>query len=149
MPTFLCKANKLNFNLFLHVLSVYQISNINYICVSKIYTNILGLLKPTEMPRPKAPAICKSSQQIIFKWRNSKQGQFSNYLISKESYGSFKSYICFLIDSNSFIAFSHSSQQGPFLSLVIYLLFKHNNMEMVIHSQLAKIRPSSVKIWRI
>ena len=69
---------------------------------------------------PKGPFICKISQQIILKWRNSKQEKFSNYLISKVSYGSLKSY-GYLINSFRFIQI-HSSflPKGPFLSLVIY-----------------------------
>ena len=67
--------------------------------------------------RPKGPAISKISQQIILKWRNSKQEQFSNYLISEESYGSFKSYGS-LMNSLKFI---HCFlPKGPLLSLVIY-----------------------------
>ena len=34
-------------------------------------------------------------------------------------------------------------------SFTFDLLFKHNNVEMVIHYPLAKIRPSSLKIHRM
>ena len=67
--------------------------------------------------RPKGPAICKISQQIILKWRNSKQEKFSNYLISKESYGSFKSYGSLM---NSLKLIHCFLPKGPLLSLVIY-----------------------------
>ena len=33
------------------------------------------------------------------------------------------------------------------LSFTCSSVFKHNKMKMVIHSQLTKMRPSSVKIW--
>ena len=97
---------------------------------------------------PKRPAISKISQQIKLKWRNSKQEKFSNVLILKESCGSFKSYGCLII-SFKFIHCFLPKQSKRSFSFTLNLLFKHNKMEMVIHSQLAKIRPSSVKIWRM
>ena len=71
-----------------------------------------------------------------------KTGKLFKLPDSKESYGSFKSYGCktqihSLLSSKKYISFTCN------------LLFKYNNMEMVIHSQLEKIRPSPVKIERI
>ena len=77
----------------------------------------------------------KNLQQM---WRNSKQEKFSNYLIPKESYGSFKSYI-FLINSFKFIHCFLPKQSKRSFSFTCNLLFKNKKKT---------IRPSSVKIWR-
>ena len=88
---------------------------------------------------PKGPAFCKISQQIILKLGNSKPEKFSNYLISEESYGSFEHYRC-LINSLKFIHCSLPKQPNyPFVSPVIHS--SKINMEMVMLSRLAKIRP--------
>ena len=79
---------------------------------------LLNLKRMKNMPFcPKGPAVCKISQRIILKWGNSKQEKFSNYLISKESFVSFKSYIC---SFQLIIVFSQNSQKGPFLSPVVH-----------------------------
>ena len=74
-----------------------------------------------------------------------KTGNISNYLIPEESYCSFKSY-GYLMNSFKFIYCFLSKQSKMSFSFTCNLLFKHNNMEMVVHSQLGKISPSSVKI---
>ena len=92
----------------------------------------------------KALAICKISHQINLKWRNSKQKKISNYVISKESYRSLKILQMF----NEFIQIHSLLSPKRSLSFTCNSLLKHNNMGMVMHSQMAKIKPSSVKIWR-
>ena len=96
---------------------------------------------------------------MILKWGNSKQekfliemgklktGKISNYLISKESYVTFNSYTC-LMNSFKFIHCFLSKQSKRSLSFTSNSLFKRIGMQMAIHSQLAKVRPSSVKSWR-
>ena len=51
------------------------------------------------------------------------------------------------VHSNSFIFSPKTFEKS--LSFICNSLFNYNNMEMVIHSQLAKIGPSSLKIWRM
>ena len=78
---------------------------------------------------------------------NSKQGKLSDYLICEESYVSFKSYTS-LMNSFKLIHCFLPKQSKRSLSFTCNSFFKYVNVEMVIHSQLAKVRPSSVKIWR-
>ena len=97
----------------------------------------------------KGLAICKISQQMILKWRKSKQDICSNCLISKESYGSFKSYGC-LMNSFKFIQIHlllSPKQSESSLSFTCSLLFKEKHRNGYIFV-MAKIRASSVKIWR-
>ena len=72
---------------------------------------------------------------------------FQIIYIPKESYGSFKSYGCLMISFKFIHCFLPKQLKRFFFTC--NLLFIHNDMERVIHSQLAKIRLSSVKIWRI
>ena len=82
----------------------------------------------------KGLVIFKISQQILLKWRNSKQKKFSNYLIPEESNGSFKSYGC-LMNSFKFIHCFLPKQSKRSFSFIGNSLFTYNNMEMVIHSK--------------
>ena len=53
------------------------------------------------------------------------------------------------MNSFKFIHCFLPTQAKRFLSFTCNSLFKYINMEIFIHRQLAKIRPSSVKIWRM
>ena len=76
---------------------------------------------------------------------NIEVGKFkTNDLISEESYVSLKAYTCFM-NSFEFIHCFLPKQSKRSLSFTCNSLFKHNNTEMIIHSQLAKIRPSSLQ----
>ena len=71
---------------------------------------------------PKGPAFCKNSQQIILNWGNSKQENFSNYTISKESYVSFKLYICENLENT-----------GPSgIKVHIFILLEFNDSEVLL-----------------
>ena len=63
----------------------------------------------------------QNSQQIILKWRNSKQKTVSNYLISKESSGNFKSYKC-LMNSFKFVHCFPPKQSKRSISFTCNLL---------------------------
>ena len=113
--------------------------------MQKYTNNNLLLLNPKIMTNmhfcPEGPAICKISQKIVMKWGNSEQENFQmiSFLVS------FKSYRCFM--SSFFFFFIVFSEKQPerSLSFTCNSLFKHVS-EIVIAPQLAKVRPSSVKI---
>ena len=78
------------------------------------------------------------------KWKTK---NVSNYLTSKESYGSLKFNTCLMI-SFKFIHCLPPKQSKRSLSFTCNSLFKHNDMEMPIRLHLAKMRALSVKVRR-